>query len=336
MEYKNTKKEPFVSVLLVTRNERSCLEQALNSLLNQTYPKEKYEIIIVDGLSEDGTADRVCELINEYGKKGYDIRLLYNKKRILASGWNLGILNAKGDYVVRIDAHAKAEKDFIEKSVKTILTVEDSVCVGGKLITRSMEDDCDVVSKILSSPFGVGNSSFRISNTPGYTDTAVYGLYKKKIFEQVGYFDEFYVRNQDIEIHSRIKKAGGKFYFNPEIKCVYYTRNTVKKMAKQAFENGKWNMVLLKNGRNALSLRHLIPFGFVMYLIVSSVMGLWKKWIWKIEGYVILLHIIMGVRAALEKTKKMTEIIVMPILFLILHLSYGVGYIAEIFIKRET
>lgn len=336
MQSKNNIELPLISALLVTRNEGEYFERALLSLINQTYPKERYEIIIIDGLSDDSTVNRADELINKYVTIGYNIRLIYNRKRILASGWNLGIQNAIGDYVVRIDAHAEAAKDFLEKSVETILTVKDAVCVGGKLITKSMKGGNDAVSKVLSSPFGVGNSSFRISNTSGYVDTAVYGLYKKSIFQKVGYFNEFYIRNQDIEMHSRIKKAGGKFFFNPKIICVYYSRNTVSKMAKQSFENGKWNMVLLKSHNAALSLRHLVPFGFVMFLIISSVLGIWRQWIWVFEGLIVLLHFMLGVAAALNKTKKIVQVIIMPVLFFILHLSYGAGYVAGIFTKKEN
>ena len=254
---------------------------------------------------------------------------------IRSSGWNLGIRNAKGDYVVRIDAHGEAAADFIEKNVETMLSVNDAACVGGRLMTKSLDGDNDIISKVLSSPFGVGNSSFRVSDRPGYTDTAVYGLYKKEIFEIVGFFNEKFVRNQDIELHSRIRAAGERFYFNPEISCIYYSRNTVKKMAKQAFENGKWNMVLLKHQNSALSLRHLVPFAFVLYLIIFTALGFFSKIFWFLEAGVLLIHVMLGLMAACKKTRRLSEIVKMPFLFLILHLSYGVGYLSGIFTKIE-
>ena len=158
------KEQPFVSALLVTRNEQAYIEQALMSLINQTYPKDNYEIIIIDGESTDKTLEIVQQLIKRYKTDNFDIRVINNPKHILASGWNLGIKNARGDYVVRIDAHGEAAKDFIEKNVETILAVPDAICVGGRLITKSLEGDSDIVSKVHSSPFGVGNSSFRVSD----------------------------------------------------------------------------------------------------------------------------------------------------------------------------
>ena len=323
-------KKPFISALLVTRNEKDYIRMSLMSLIKQTYPKSNYEIIVIDGESDDGTVDVVNAIRKEYCTDGFNIDIISNPKRILAAGWNLGIKAAKGEYVVRIDAHATAEPDFIERNVETMLRV-DAACVGGKLTTKSLKDEGGAVSLVLSSPFGVGNSSFRVSDSEGYADTAVYGLYKKDIFERVGYFDEQMVRNQDIELHSRIKKAGGKFYFNPDIKSTYYSRTTVKKMLKQAFGNGQWNMVLIKRGSGALSLRHLVPLFFVLFLIITVVGGFFIHWLWWIALSVMCLHLFLGVVFSLKKTKQLKQIVQMPLLFMSLHTAYGLGYIKGLF-----
>ena len=323
-------KYPFVSALLVTRNEKDYIRMSLMSLIDQNYPKDKYEIVIIDGGSRDGTLDIIKELQDTYNSDNFSIRVVPNPKKILATGWNIGILSAKGEYVVRIDAHATAEADFIQKSIDTMQRV-DAVCVGGKLTSKSLNGEDNVISYVLSSPFGVGNSSFRVSEEEGYADTAVYGLYKKEIFKRAGYFDEKMVRNQDIEMHSRIKKAGGKFYFNPEIKSTYYTRNTVKKMLKQAYGNGQWNMVLLKKGSGALSIRHLVPFFFVLGVIGSVILGFVHPVFWMIGIAVIILHLCLGIYFACKKTKKLNQILTMPFLFISLHFAYGLGYIKGIF-----
>lgn len=323
-------KLPFVSALLVTRNEKDYIRMSMMSLINQTYPKERYEIVVIDGGSTDGTLDVIKELQDTYNSDSFSIRVVSNPKKILATGWNIGIQSARGEYVVRIDAHATADSNFIEKSVETIQRV-DAVCVGGKLTSKSLNGEEDTISLVLSSPFGVGNSSFRVSEEEGYADTAVYGLYKKDIFEKAGYFDERMVRNQDIELHSRIKKTGGKFYFNPAIKSTYYTRNTVKKMLKQAYGNGQWNMVLLKKGTGALSLRHLVPFFFVLGVIGSIILGFVHPASWIIGAAVVLLHLGLGAYFATKKTRKISQVLTMPFLFISLHFAYGLGYIKGMF-----
>ena len=326
---------PFVSALLVTRNEAAYIERAMMSLIEQSYPKDRYEIIVIDGMSDDGTVAKIEETAARYSTDTFNIRLLTNEKKILAAGWNLGIEAARGEYVVRIDAHAEAAPDFIERNVEVMSKV-DAVCVGGKLTTCSLDGDEETVSKVLSSPFGVGNSSFRVSDTAGYADTAVYGLYKKSVFDQVGLFNENFVRNQDIELHSRIKRAGGKFYFDPSIKCLYYSRNTVKKMMKQAYGNGKWNMVLAKKEPSALSLRHLVPAAFVVYILLSAALGFLYAPIWFVLAGVILLHLILGFVAACAKKTNLKEKLTMPFLFLLLHLSYGTGYFAGLFTRVKN
>ena len=324
---------PFVSALLVTRNEEKFIERALSSLLEQDYPKEKYEIIIIDGCSTDKTVDIIKGIIQNREVK---VKILNNSKKILATGWNIGIQNASGDYVVRIDAHAEVPPDFIYTNVKTIQAVKDAVCVGGKLITKS-SDNNNIINNVLASRFGVGNSSFRTANKAQYTDTAVYGLYKKEIFYQVGFFDEKLERNQDIELHSRIRKNGGKFYFNPEITSVYYARNTLSKMMKQAVGNGKWNMILLKKGCSALSFRHFIPFFFVLFIILSLILGfIFNPIFLYLLCAVLALHLSFGLVASLLKTRNIKSIILMPFYFLLLHLSYGTGFILGAFKKINS
>ncbi len=318
---------PFVSALLVTRNEQDYIEIALTSYIEQTYPKDRYEIIVVDGGSTDKTLDTVRDIKKKYETEAFKISILDNPKHILASGWNIGIKASTGEFVIRIDAHAKAYPDFIEKSVETMSQV-DAVCVGGKLITKTIQGNNETISKVLSSPFGVGNSSFRVSDKAGYVDTAVYGLYRKKIFDEVAYFNERYARNQDLQMHSRIRRHGGRFYFNPEIQSEYYARNTTKKMIRQAFGNGKWNMVLLKEDPSGLSIRHLVPFAFVLFLILTTILGIVFRPIWILEVGVLLLYFALGFVFGLKAGATGIEIIEMPGLFFLLHCAYGIGYIA--------
>ena len=318
---------PFVSALLVTRNEQDYIEIALTSYIEQTYPKDRYEIIVVDGGSTDKTLDIVRDIKKKYETEAFKISILDNPKHILASGWNIGIKASTGEFVIRIDAHAKAYPDFIEKSVETMSQV-DAVCVGGKLITKTIQGNNETISKVLSSPFGVGNSSFRVSDKAGYVDTAVYGLYRKKIFDEVGYFNERYARNQDLQMHSRIRRHGGRFYFNPEIQSEYYARNTTIKMIRQAFGNGKWNMVLLKEDPSGLSIRHLVPFAFVLFLILTTILGIVFRPIWILEVGVLLLYFALGFVFGLKAGATGIEIIEMPGLFFLLHCAYGIGYIA--------
>lgn len=325
----------LVTAMIVVRNEEKYIKTSFESLLHQDFQEDKYEILIIDGESTDNTMKIVNSIIEEYNGKT-PIRLFKNEKRVLAAGWNLGIKEARGKYVVRIDAHAKASKDFLKKNLETIKTLpEDVACVGGKLTSISLDEGDKTIGKVLSSPFGIGNSKFRYSDKAQYTDTVAFGMYKKNVFEIVGEFDEELERNQDNNMHNRIRKAGYKFYFNPEIKSNYYVRNSLKKMLKQGFLNGKWNIIVFRQDKNSLSIRHIIPLIFVCSIIVLSLLSLINIVFAYVLACELILYFILGLIFATKKTKNIIEILKMQVYFLLLHLSYGTGSLISIFHRRK-
>lgn len=211
---------------------------------------------------------------------------------------------------------------------------DDVACVGGRLISRSLEKEDKTISKVLSSPFGIGNSKFRYSDKAQYVDTVAFGLYKKEVFEKIGYFDETLERNQDNNMHNRIRKAGYKFYFNPEIESEYYVRNSLKKMLKQGFSNGKWNIIVLKQDRKSLSIRHLVPLLFVLSIIVLIILSFISKIFLYVLVFELLLYILLGLFFAIKKTRNLLEIFKMLLYFFLLHISYGLGSLISIFLRR--
>lgn len=319
---------PFVTMIIVMRNEEKYIRQCLESVIRQDYPKDKFEIIIIDGESDDNS----LEIIKEY-TKDYDIKIINNKRRILAAGWNIGIKAAKGEIVIRPDAHSYIESDFIKKNVKTLISQPNAICVGGKIESISLDGViAKSITNVLSSPFGVGNSYFRIGSKAKYVDTVAYGAYRKEIFEKVGYFNEELERNQDLELHSRIKKIGGKFYFNPEIKSYYFTRSTIKGFMRQAFRNGKWNIITLNWQKEALSLRHMIPCIFVFSLLFNLLISFYvKKWFYILE-FELILYLLGVIIATLKIVKHngLKYLLTTPLLFPILHISYGIGSLVGI------
>lgn len=334
---------PFISAMIVVRNEEKYIGKCFRSLLEQSYPVDKYEILIIDGMSEDSTLVIAKKIEERYGfrevedSKGkvsttkVQVHYLENPKKILAVGWNIGIKNAKGDYVVRIDAHGYAHRDFLLNSMKTMLKLGDAVCVGGAMQSEAISEKGEIIANILSSPFGVGNAKFRYSKKAEYVDTVAFGLYKKEIFSKVGYFDETLKRNQDNDMHRRIREVGGKFFLNPEIKSTYHPRDTVKDMLKQGFQNGRWNIITFKNGKKSLSLRHLIPLFFVLGILGCGIMGFLFYQLWVLLVSVLAFYLALGLVFSLKKTRKLKQVLVMPFLFLLFHILYGMGSLISIF-----
>ena len=341
-------KNPAVSLLIVVRDEKEYIEKSLNSLLSQTYPKNLTEILLIDGMSTDGTREWLQDKVEELKNKRVNIKLFDNPGKILATGWNIGIRNASGDIVCRIDAHSEICSDYVEKGVKTLLEMKNEkvICVGGILEHIGDGIRGEAIANLLSSSFAVGNSPFRTDSnfrpkfsSPKFTDTAVYGLYWKKVFEEIGYFDEGLKRNQDIALHSKILERGYKFVTNPEMRIRYYVRNTIWKLLKKAFSDGCWVIFLKK-----AFLRHKIPMFFVLYLI-SAILGavFWLSFDFPSILYIgylvpLFIYFLGTIYFSIKDGKSYCKILV-SVLFPIFHISYGLGslkgYISKFKIKKR-
>ena len=325
---------PFITVMIVVRNEEKYIEKCFLSLLNQTYPSSRYEILIIDGKSTDATLSIAKETYLQFQTQHEvypNVRYFTNEKETLAAGWNLGIQASLGEYVARIDAHGYADSDYIEKSVETTLRVPDAVCVGGSMRTSSLTARGNLIASVLSSPFGIGNSRFRYSQKEGYVDTVAFGLYRKSIFKEVGYFDESMRRNQDNDLHRRIRAAGGKFYLNPAIRTTYYCRDTIRGMLKQGYQNGKWNIISFRKGKSSLSLRHLVPLFFVCTILLGIILGHIHPLFFCLLGALLLFHLALGTIFSLKATHTLGNFLLFPWLCMALHLCYGMGSLLEFF-----
>jgi len=328
------KELPKVTLMIVVRNEREYIEKSLNSFLFQTYPKNLTEILLIDGMSTDGTKEWLQDKVKELKNKGVNIKLFDNPGKILATGWNIGIRNAQGDIVCRIDAHSEIYPDYVEKGVKTLLKMKNEkiICVGGVWEHVGNGIIGKAIANLLSSSFAVGNSPFRTDSnfkpkfsSPEFTDTAVYGLYWKKVFEEVGYFDENLKRNQDIALHSKILERGYKFVTNPEMTIRYYVRNTIWKLLKKAYSDGYWVIFLEKP-----FLRHKIPMFFVLYLFVTLLLSIFST-TFKFPFYFtityllpLFLYILGVIYFSLRHGKSYSKILLL-VLFPLFHVSYGLG-----------
>lgn len=314
----------FVSIIIPERNEVDHISECIESIVAQTYPQDSLEVLIVDGMSTDGTR----EIIKKYCDKYPFIKLLDNPKKIVPRALNLGIRKAKGDIIVRMDAHAYYNKDYVLKCVEA-LNKTDAANVGGPIATLPGSDTLvgKAISLATSNSFGVGNSKFRTADKAQYVDTLAFGAFRKEIFEKVGLFNEKLVRNQDIELNSRIIKAGEKIYLNPQIKSYYYNRSTLKGLWKQNFGTGMWNIFTLSINKQALSMRHFIPPAFILSLLGSLALPIVNPLFFHIFLFIISVYLITSTVVSLRLALKndYETISILPITFATLHFSYGLG-----------
>ena len=316
----------MISVILPVRNEGKRIRHALDAILDQDYPKDNVEIIIADGLSTDETR----AIIEEYQNKQSSIQLIDNPGEIVPTGINLAIRKSKGEIIIRVDGHCIIEKDYISRCVHHLRN--DNVHgVGGPMETIGETNLSKTIALAMSSSFGVGNSAFR--TTFGKTmlvDTVPFPAYTREIIHKVGLYDEELVRNQDDEYNYRIREFGGKLLLAADVRSKYFSRGTLLKLWKQYFQYGFFKIRVLQKHPRQMSLRQFIPPIFVLVLVISSVLAVlttWGPWLLRLSaGSYFIANIIASISSSLKKG--WNHLSLLPIVFLIIHLSYGLGFLA--------
>ena len=207
---------------------------------------------------------------------------------------NIGIENALGKYIIRLDAHADYAIDYISKCVY-YLENTDAENVGGIAETKANGFMGNAIAKMLSSKFGVGNSQFRTNGESGYVDTVPFGAFKREVFFKYGAYDERLVRNQDNEMNFRIRKNGGKIYLSNNIHFSYYCRDSIKGISSMASKNGMWNVITMKLCPGSMGLRHFVPFLFVMSVLSFGILGMLHSFFWMALGLELTLYLVLDV-----------------------------------------
>ena len=317
-----------ISFLLVIRNECGYVRECIQNILDQTLDKTAYEIIVVDGMSTDGSRKIIKEIIGSNPKSS--VALLDNPKLLLASVWNVGVHAARGEFVIRIDAHAGIPNDFLEQNLRVLREHPQATAVGGVIQTIGRGFWGQAIAAALSCPFGVGGSRFRIGGSPCQTDTAVFALYRRETLLKIGGFDERLRRNQDVACHSRIKAQGGTFYFDPAIKSTYFCRTSIPSLAKQMYLNGHWLPLLSKHDiGKVFALRYFVPMSFVISLLGLATLSVWFGW----AGWLLMAMMAVYFAAAMKFAfvprphLHIAQKAVLPLIFLTMHLAYGSGWL---------
>lgn len=340
---------PFVTVLVPCRNEADFIERCLKSVLNNGYPLSRLAVLVVDGMSEDGSR----EVLDAYTGIYACLRVIDNPGRTTPKALNLGVREAQGDVVLRVDAHARLEPGYIRRCVEALREYDADVACGLMRTVPAVASPIgQAIAAALSHPFGVGNSYFRIHvSHPTWVDTVFCGCYRREVFDRVlisevtggsedvslaprpidrqGPFNAELIRGQDMDFSLRLRKVGGRMLLVPDIASDYYARSTMTSFWRHNWNNGVWAILPFAYSEGMpISLRHLIPLLFVAAVLATAAVGIVvRPFLW-LSGTILGAYGMVNVAASLHEAwteKSFVRLVMMPFVFATLHLSYGIG-----------
>lgn len=330
----------MLSVICPIYNEEKYIAACIESIMAQDYPKDDLEVLLVDGMS----SDRTREIIRDHMSRYPNLRLLDNPERTAPWAMNRGIAEARGEIIMRLDAHASYPTNYFSTLVRRLHELgADNVGAVCQTDVLHKTPKALAIREVLSNRFGVGNALFRTGiKEVQEVDTVPFGCWKREVFDKYGMYDTRLTRNQDIELNKRIIRGGGHIYLIPDTYCTYYARETFDKLFRNNYSNGKWNIltVYYTQEMNALSLRHFIPLLFLLSLLLPLITGLFWHPLWLVGAASLLayLTLVSIVSIRLSRAKGLSFIRLVESFF-VLHLSYGLGSLAGLcslpFIKRK-
>lgn len=307
-----------LSVVIPTLNERGHLQQLIDSI--DGLDSIDKEIIIVDGGSTDGTAEKVMELAGS----SRNLKLVYNPDRFVSHGFNKAFHTARGKYISLVGAHAKYPPAYFSTCISAIQSGECDAA-GGFLLQKGKTMMGNAIAIAMSSRFGVGDTPFRTTRKRMYVNSVAFAVYDRKIFDKVGLLDEELIRNQDDEFHYRLNAAGFRMLMLPELEVVYYVRESLGRLYSQYYQYGFYKPLVIRKVRSGLRLRHLIPSLFVTYLVSLPIAFAWPFWLIPLMAY-LMLSLVFSVRSKASWAIRLRMLLVFPVL----HIAYGSGFLMRL------
>lgn len=318
-----------LSVVIPCRNEVLHIENSVRSILNAgKFWDGDIRIHIVDGLSNDGTLDRIKLLQQEFS----NVHLVVNEQQLTPYAFNLGIhANDAHDYLLIVGSRHILSPNYIQQAIKRLQEQPEIWCVGGRVDNVYLNHTGEIIARAMATKFGMGLDNFRTLLSSGYVDTVGTPMFPSWVFEKIGYFDEELVRNQDDEFSYRIHKAGGKIFFDHEIPIQYFVRGSYDGLWRQFYQYGYWKVYVNTKHKTVTTLRQLAPPFFVLYLFLLPFTYLLGLGIGLAASLPLMVHLLLNLYYSASNAKKMTEFPQLLKTYWILHLSYGLGYLRGLF-----
>lgn len=319
-----------VSVIIPCYNEEKTIVPLLQALFEQDYAKDDMEVIIVDGGSTDGTKGSIEKYKADHPEE--QISVVNNPKRHIPNAVNIGIKASSGEYIIRLDAHSRpVHADYIKRCVEGLKNgLGDNV--GGIWEIQPGSDHwmARAIAAAASHPFGVGDAQYRIDGRAGEVDTVPFGSFRRNVFDRFGFYDESLLSNEDYEFNARIRKGGGRVWFDPTIRCTYYARPDLKSLASQYWRYGFWKWKMLCKNFGTLKWRQALPPLFVAsFAALFLLTFFWwiARWLLLIQVVLYLFVLSIAAVQVTNKRKKPLMLIGVPLAIATMHFSWGSGFL---------
>ncbi len=319
-ESPHSRSTPPISVILTVVNEAAHLSEAIAAILNSDYAGE-IEIVIAVGPSKDATE----EIANNLARSDRRIKVVANPSGRTPDGLNAAIARTSNEIIVRVDGHSEIARDYISKAIVT-LNETGAVNVGGVMAAEGRTRFERAVARAMRSVIGVGPARFHTGGTAGPVDTVYLGVFRKRALLDAGGYDARFTRAQDWELNYRLRERGGLIWFNPDLWVTYRPRETVRKLARQYLEYGRWRRVVIRHHQGSSNLRYLAPPLNLIVNLLSIILGTFVSTIFFMPTIVYLCSLVM---ASLWIGKKWDERLLLPIVLIIMHFSWGFGFITS-------
>jgi len=319
---------PLVSVVIPCRNEAAYIGQCLTSIIENDYPHERLEILVVDGMSDDGTR----EIVNKYHEAYPFIQLIDNPERITPVALNTAINASHGEIIMRVDAHSWCDREYIARCVAAIVDgAADNVGGIWQIVPRHDSLVARAIVQALTHPFGVGNADYRLvsGGEPRYVDTVPYFCCRREVFEKIGLFNENLARGQDMEFNRRLVESGGRILLLPNVVSYYHARTSPGEFIKHNWANGVWSILPFSySSVTPVSVRHLVPLMFVASLGGATLLSRAVPPAAWLARLIAVTYGAANAAASISVAVRGRDpryVLVMPVVFGVLHGAYGLG-----------
>lgn len=321
-----------VSIICPIYNEEKFISNCLDSIIQQDYPKEQIEVLLIDGMSTDKT--RI--IIKKYAEQYPFIYLLDNPQKIVPPALNIGIKAAKGDVIIRLDGHCIYPSNYVSLLTQKLFELQaDNVGAVWNTLPAKDTSICRAIAIGVSHKFGVGNSMHKLgAKSIIETDTVPFGCFRRDVFDRIGFFDDDLIRNQDDEFNARIIKNGGKIFLVPDLVINYYARDKVAKMMKMFYQYGLFKPLVNKKIGYPATIRQFFPVFFLIGLLTGGVLSYFSNIMYMLYLPVILFYLLLAICFSIKESLKWKDwklVLILPYIFFTIHISYGWGYLKGIY-----